>query len=181
MGRLAREKNFPLFIEVARRVGAGRADCRFLIAGDGPERDALKAALASAPVHLVGRVDDRPKFFAALDAFLLTSDHEALPAVIVEAMASGLPIVASRLDGLVATLREGESALFAPPGDAGAFVRAISVLRDGPGVRARLGAAARDRAVGRHDARAMAAAVGDLHAELHGVACFRRGDKTAGA
>jgi glycosyltransferase involved in cell wall biosynthesis len=123
MSRLAPEKNLTQLVAAAAEV----PDVYFVIAGTGPEEPRLRAAIASRGVadrvRLVGGVTDRVGFFHAIDVFALPSVFEALPMVLLEAMASGVPVVASRLDGIASAL--GGCGLLVPVGDHAGFVGAL--------------------------------------------------------
>ncbi|HEX7044867.1 MAG TPA: glycosyltransferase, partial [Burkholderiales bacterium] len=88
---------------------------------------------------------------AGADLFLLPSFAEALPIAIMEAMAHGLPVVATDVGSVAELVRDGETGALVPPGDAGALARALLDLLDRPQDWPRLGAAARERVAQRHD------------------------------
>lgn len=145
MGRLAAEKNFVLVPELARL----HPEIHFVIAGEGPERGTMKAAITrcgvDSQVRLLGSVQDRPAFYRTLDAFLLPSLYEGLPMVLLEAMAAGVPILASRLEGIAGALREDQEGLLAQAGCLEEFSRKLTRLRDDPSLRSALVAAAHAR------------------------------------
>jgi glycosyltransferase involved in cell wall biosynthesis len=123
---------------------------RFLIVGDGPERAMLERHAASAGiaqhVSFVGRKDNRtelPAYYAAADVFAFHTLHEGMGIVLLEALASGCPVVTTAAGGTVDIVRDGDSGLLVPPGDANAFAGAvIRLLRDST-LRAALRARAR--------------------------------------
>jgi glycosyltransferase involved in cell wall biosynthesis len=153
MGRLAPEKNFALLAELAPRHPA----VTFVVAGSGPEADKLAALVRARGVadrvRFLGAVTDRPGFYHALDAFLLPSLHEGLPMALLEAMASGVPVLASRLEGIAAALEENTEGLLAPAGDVPAFAGALARLVDDPALRTRLASAGREKVARRFSAR----------------------------
>ncbi len=122
---------------------------RVLLAGDGPSRDALVARLAAAGltdrVELLGRVANPEEVLERADALLLTSLAESCPMVLLQAMAAGLPALATTVGGVPEVLREGREGLLVPAGDAAQVATALSVLRDDPERRRAMGTAARDR------------------------------------
>jgi len=129
IGRLVRQKNFPLMLKAFAR-GAGPDD-RLLIFGEGPEREALQIRAdrlgISDRVTLAGHVPDPASRIGSADAFLLSSDYEGVPAVLLEALAVGIPIIATQCSAAMRSLL-GDGALgrLVPVGDVGAFTVAIA-------------------------------------------------------
>ena len=150
-GRLTAQKGFDVLLEALRRL-----DLPFdaVIGGAGRDGEALRAAAAGLPVTFSGWVGDARAFLAGLDVFVLSSRVEALPLVLLEAMAEGLPCVATDVGDVRRAV--GEDAVVVPVEDAGALAGALSGLLADPARRARLGARARERAVRDLDARLMA-------------------------
>ena len=142
IGRLTHQKNFELFLNVAAEI----TNAHFVIGGTGEDESALRAQVARLGlgdrVRFLGYVGDMPALWPALDCLLLTSRYEGLPITILEAMACGVPIVASNLDGMREILRDGENASLVPPAEAAAFVRAVVDLIENPPHAARLAAGA---------------------------------------
>ncbi|MEW6060208.1 MAG: glycosyltransferase family 4 protein [Actinomycetota bacterium] len=151
VGRLDRRKGFPVAVRAFERLAQELADLWLVVAGDGPERDAIGALPGEirARVHMAGRVDNRhlPPLHAAADVFLAPSlGGESFGVVLVEAMAAGVPVVASRTPGYDEVVRDGIDGLLVAPGDPSAAARAIRrILRD-PDLATRLASAGRDRA-----------------------------------
>ncbi|HVS17091.1 MAG TPA: glycosyltransferase [Planctomycetota bacterium] len=115
-------------------------------AGEGPARGGFEARAAAAPgVHVVPRVRDVAAFLRALDVFVLCSAHEATPRALLEAMACGLPCVATAVGGVPELLADGAGVLV-PAGEPDALAAAIEALAADPARRAALGRAARARA-----------------------------------
>jgi len=96
-GRLAAQKRFDRLLRAF--AAAGSSDARLRIAGDGPDRAALTALAAdlgvAERVEMIGYTADMPAQMAAADLFVLSSDYEGLPAVVIEALASDLPVVST--------------------------------------------------------------------------------------
>jgi len=129
VGRLHYQKNFPLFLEVAAEVCARLPQAMFVIAGEGPERVALgemsqRLGIASQ-VHFLGFVPNMPELYQALDLLLLTSHFEGTPLTVLEAMAMGVPVVASQVDGVAEVLEDGREAILVSPGRGDLFVKGI--------------------------------------------------------
>jgi phosphatidylinositol alpha-mannosyltransferase len=151
VGRLDQRKGFPIAVRAFGRLVEEFADLWLVVAGDGPERDAV-AALPSeirARVYMAGRVDNRdlPPLHAAADVFLAPSlGGESFGVVLVEAMAAGVPVVASRTAGYDEVVRDGVDGLLVAPGDPSAAAKAVRRLLRDPDLAGRLAAAGRERA-----------------------------------
>ena len=135
VGRLNPQKNFGLFLDIAAQLAARFPDLHFLLAGDGPEEKMLRekaAALGIASrVLFSGYVSDTRLVYLAADVLLMPSRYEGLPMTLLEAMAMGLPVVASKLDGIAEVIGDGEEGFLVPPTDAALFVeRTASLLAD---------------------------------------------------
>ncbi|HEU0130580.1 MAG TPA: glycosyltransferase family 4 protein [Mycobacteriales bacterium] len=109
-------------------------------AGDGPSRPA-----AEGRIRMPGFVSDVRPVLAAADVLALPSAAENCPLVVLQAMAAGLPIVASRVGGVPELVADGETGLLVPPGDPVALAAALRSLLGDAGLRARMGAAGRAR------------------------------------
>lgn len=142
VGRLTHQKNFELFLEIAAQV----PNAHFVIGGTGEDETALRAQVArlgiGGRVKFLGYVGDMPSLWPALDCLLLTSRYEGLPITILEAMACGVPIVASNLDGMREILRNGENAALIPADDQLAFVEAVRGFIERPESSSRLATSA---------------------------------------
>jgi glycosyltransferase involved in cell wall biosynthesis len=136
-------------VEILTRV----PDARFELIGDGPERAALAARAAARGVAhaftFVGHCDDVPARLAETDIFVLPSRSESFPNAILEAMAAGLPIVASGVGGILELIEDGRTGSLVPPGDAGALAGRVLQLMADPAKGTRFGAAARADALAR--------------------------------
>jgi glycosyltransferase involved in cell wall biosynthesis len=146
------------------RAVAPLSGCRLVIVGDGPERAALTALAATLGiadrVEFAGYRRDTPDFYARFDVFALSSDTEQMPLSVIEAMASGLPVVSTDV-GDVREMLATENAPFVTAPDV-AFGAALSVLVDGPALRRRIGDANLAKARASYDQAAMFAAYGAL-------------------
>ncbi|MFV0416040.1 MAG: glycosyltransferase [Chthoniobacterales bacterium] len=118
IGRLVEQKNFEGFLHIAKRVSEEHPDCFFAIAGTGLLQDKLTKQIRdlnlSKNVHLLGFVQNRVELLQAADCLLLPSHFEGLPMTLLEAMATGLPVVASSTDGIREILETSEDALLHP-------------------------------------------------------------------
>jgi len=130
-------KGHRVLLEACARLAAREVRFRLQLAGDGPEREYLEritAALGlSADVRFLGERDDVPELLARTDVFVLpTTGREGLGISALEAMAAGLPVVASRIGGLPEVVSNGRTGYLVPPGDAAALERAIFDLLSNP-------------------------------------------------
>ena len=157
------------FARLAKQVAAAVPEAEFVLAGDGelrPDLETLVRELGlSKRFHLLGWRRDIPELLWASDLMVLTSRWEGLPRVFPEALAAGLPVVGTRVDGASEAVIEGETGYLFEPGDvAGMAERVIALLRD-PGERRRLSAAGPGR-VGEFDIRHLVPAQEALYEEL---------------
>ena len=158
LGRMVYKKGFHHAIEALARLGDRAAT--LVLVGDGDARDELieqaRAAGVADRVRFPGGAarEEAPAWFAAADVMLLPSVHDqagnvdGLPNVLLEALASGCPVVATDLAGVRLVMVDGQEGLIVPEGDSAALAAAIERLLGDSPLRARLGAAARQRAVG---------------------------------
>jgi len=147
VGRLVSQKNFTLFLEIAVRVLLRHPSAFFVIAGTGPQEDDLKAKAVALGiddrVRFLGHVADRLGLYHSLDALLMTSDFEGTPMVLLEAMACGLPMVASAVDGIAEVCTHGKDAVLVRPGSIQGFANALDALLQDETQRRTLGSEAR--------------------------------------
>ena len=132
IGRLSKEKGFDVLIDAFALVTAQVPEARLLLIGDGPEAQNLSAqaqrlALASQ-VHFVGRVDNVVPYLHRAHIVAIPSRQEGQGIVALEAMASGLPVVASTVGGLKETVLEGVTGLLVPPDDPDSLAAALLKL-----------------------------------------------------
>ena len=136
-GRLTAQKNFPGFLEAAAALSRSLPEVRFVIAGEGPDRASLEklaAGLGLADrVQFLGFVTRMRELYLASDVLFFPSFFEGTPMTVLEAMASGLPVVASEIDGTAEILTHGVDALLARPEQTQVFVEQLAtVLQDQP-------------------------------------------------
>jgi glycosyltransferase involved in cell wall biosynthesis len=168
VGRLHLQKGHRVLLDAMAAARQAGAALSLLVAGEGAERAALEAQASrlglQAHVRLAGRCDVRPLLHAA-DVFVFPSLYEAVGIALLEAMACGRPIVASRTGGIPEVVKDGVSGQLVTPGDAGDLARALVLLAGDPARRRRLGEAARARAEA-FDIRATVRSLEDLYDEV---------------
>ncbi|MEO8601634.1 MAG: glycosyltransferase [bacterium] len=150
VGRLVAQKNPLLFVAAARDLLQRVPDVEFQLVGDGPLRGAVETAVRAAGltdrIELTGERRDVPELLRDADLFWLTSDWEGLSNAIIEALASGLPVVATNVGGAADLITAGQEGFLVTPGDRAALVeRSAAILADAAAL-ARMQAAARRRA-----------------------------------
>jgi glycosyltransferase involved in cell wall biosynthesis len=175
LGGLRPWHGLPLLAEAFARLHARRPGSRLLVVGDGPERERFESALCMHGVRhlaeLTGAVapEQVPGLLASMDAAVAPyAQHPQFyfsPLKIYEYMAAGLPVVASRVGQVAEAIRDGETGLLCPPGDAGAIAGALTRLAGDPWLRVRLGAEARRRVVADHTWDAVAGRILSLASE----------------
>lgn len=154
VARMLRDKGIAEFIEAARILGSRGVGAEFLLVGppdpgnpNSLTEAELRDAAASGAVEWLGPRRDIPALLAASHIACLPSYREGLPKSLLEAMASGLPCVATDVPGCRSLVRDGETGLLVPPRDPAALAGALARLIADPALRERLGAAGRHRAV----------------------------------
>jgi GT2 family glycosyltransferase/glycosyltransferase involved in cell wall biosynthesis len=164
--RLSRQKAPLDLIRAVEIVARKVPTAVFVIVGDGPLRGQVERMVRrmglTDRVILTGLRRDVPDLMAIFDIFLLPSLWEGLPRVIPQAMAHGLPIVASAVDGNLEAVRHGETGFLIPPADYQQAAAAVIELLSRPQDAARMGAVGR-RHVAEFDARRMVAQMADLY------------------
>ena len=170
VGSLTPVKNHALLIHAAAALIAGGQEVEVRLAGEGLERDPLESLADSlgiaARVRLPGHVADIPGFLQRLDAFVLPSRSEAHPNALLEAMACGLPCVATRVGGVDEVLDAGRVGMLIEAGDQKALEDALARLAGRPELRAELGKAARQRVCERYSKDRMVDAYVSMYREL---------------
>lgn len=148
-GNLKFIKGYDLFIEAAASLSPRLPFLRFVIWGEGPERPALERRIRElslgAVFRLPGRASNLPECLAACDCFVQPSRSESFGLAVAEAMASGVPVVATAVGGLVELVTDGECGLLVPPESSHALALTLEYLVEHSDLRKRLGEAARHR------------------------------------
>lgn len=158
--RLLWDKGLAEYVEASRLLRAAGRGVVFLLAGEpDPGNPAavplatVKGWVAEGLVEWLGHVADMPALFASVDAVVLPSYREGLPKGLIEAAACALPLVTTDVPGCREVVSDGVDGLLVPLKDAAALAAAIARLADDRGLCARLGAAAREKALAEFDER----------------------------
>jgi glycosyltransferase involved in cell wall biosynthesis len=150
VGRLVPQKNPRLFVAAAAAVRRQLPGTRFLLVGDGPLRAQIETEIAAAGLRdgcaITGERGDVPDLLREADLFWLTSDWEGLPNAVLEAMATGIPVVATDVGGTREVLRDGEAGFLVSAGRQDLLVARSLELLTNDEKRQRFGRAARARA-----------------------------------
>lgn len=179
-GRLVPLKNIPLLLQAFAEIRSEIPSARLLVAGDGPERSALRAGAARARLA-IGRAGDAsadvihvpelaheemPSCYAGADLLLLTSVNESFSLVALEAMSCGVPVVAPRVGYLPRLVADGVSGALYPAGDRAACVASCAALLRDEEARRSMGAAGRRIALERHSWDAVAAEFRTMYGKI---------------
>ena len=169
VGRLAPPKVPSDLIHAFVCASRVRPEARLVLVGDGPLRGEVESLVArlgvSGRVALLGLRRDVPDLMAAFDAFVFASRWEGLPRTILQAMAAGLPVVATRVDGVPDAVDDGETGYLVPPGDVPTLADRMLRLMATPELGRALGRAGQAR-VDEFSTRRMVAQLDTLYEEL---------------
>lgn len=149
VGRLARQKRILDLIWMLVLLENIRQDVYLLLVGDGPEREGLERFARELNVEsrvlFLGHRQDIPAILPLLDVFCLASDFEGMSNSVMEAMAAGLPVLASDIAPNRELVQEGQTGFLIPVGDRAGYARAALSLLDHPDQAQQMGAAGRQR------------------------------------
>lgn len=153
VARLDPQKGFPVMVRAFARLASEMDDVSLVVVGEGRDRDALGllSAAERRRVAMLGRVvhEDLPPYHAAADVFASpATGQESFGITLVEAMAAGLPVVATDIPGYREVVTDQVDGLLVPPGDPGALAAGLRRVLTEPGLASRLSAAGRLRAEG---------------------------------
>ncbi len=147
VGRLSPEKGFSLLIEAVGELIREGLDLQLMLVGEGGERAALQSQIAArgldGRVRLLGQRADVVELYEAMDVFVLSSLREGLPNVVLEAMAMGVPVLATEVAGVPALVEHAVNGLCIPPGSASALRDGLRTLVLQPALRRQLAETAR--------------------------------------
>ena len=171
--RLLWDKGLAELVDAARALLAEGRNIQFLLAGDPdpgnpaavPEAT-VRQWVAEGLVSWLGHVDDMPALLGTVHAVVLPSYREGLPKGLIEAGACGLPLITTDVPGCREVVTNGVDGLLVPVKNASALAHAIARLQDEPGLREKLGLAARAKALAEFDERIVLSRTQEVYAEL---------------
>jgi glycosyltransferase involved in cell wall biosynthesis len=169
-GRLAPIKRLDVFLAAAKEISRRRPETQFVIVGEGIEdlrlRQIAAASGLSSRVLFLGHRDDIYDVLRAFDIFVLCSDHEGLPMVLLEALYLGVPVVARRVGGIPEVLQDEVSGLLVDSADPRILAEACLRILNDSGLRTRLAEAGCSRMASAFSAEQTADRVSDLYLSL---------------
>lgn len=149
IARLTRQKGHAFLLDAVPAILKQFPQAHFLLVGDGPLNEKLQSHAnrlgVGNAVHFLGFRRDVREILNALDVFVLPSLYEGLPNAVLEAMACGLPVVATHVDGTPEAVRHHQTGILVPPENAGELARALTDLLARPDLMKRMGRAGRER------------------------------------
>ncbi len=171
LGRLSKEKGAFDLIKAARMVAGRVPDAQFRVCGPGDIEACKRICQSSALVETFefpGWVQEAEKLRELRRAwvFVLPSYNEGLPVSILEAMAAGLPVVATAVGGIPELVKNGSNGLLVSPGNIEQLAEALTRLLTQPGLRARMGQINRRKIIQRYDVEVASLALGELYREI---------------
>lgn len=147
VGRLVSQKGMPFFLQAAQHLLKQFSNLQFVLVGDGPERAKLEQMAKDldlgTKVSFTGARSDMANVYASLNIFVLASISEGLPMALLEAMASGVPVVATEVGAIPKVIVPGKNGMLVHPGDAAELAQAIACYVRDPVLRDRLSRNAR--------------------------------------
>jgi glycosyltransferase involved in cell wall biosynthesis len=170
VARFAAQKNHALLLKAFAEGPAGDLRAHLVLIGDGVLRSELESQArslgVSARVHFLGVRADVPDALGAMDVFVLSSDYEGNPLSVMEAMASGLPIVSTAAGGVPDLYESGKQGILVPPGDVQGLSNAMTFLLQNRETRKSLGFAGARRARNKFDVATMVQEYAEVYEQL---------------
>ena len=182
VSRLEPQKNPLLVLQAFAQLRDQRTHLVFV--GDGSLRKKLSEVVRTtglaSRVHLLGKIGNVSDVLAASDVFVLGSNWEGNPLAVMEAMAAGLPVVATEVGGVPELVRHGIDGLLVPVGAEAAFVQAMQCLIENPSLREAMAASAQQRAFSEFRVERMVGQYADLYQEMFKRKTELIGEQVAG-
>jgi glycosyltransferase involved in cell wall biosynthesis len=169
VGRLSLEKGAAVLIEAASKICPDFPQAFFVVVGDGPLRSSVEAGVRELGITgqflFTGERNDVDQIYRSFDVYVLPSFQEGMPMALLEAMAAGLPVVATKVGGVPDLVCDPSVGTLVEPGDPTAFAAGIRGLLSDQSRRERMGSNARRRVEDHFSAAAMARNYGELYQE----------------
>jgi glycosyltransferase involved in cell wall biosynthesis len=176
VARLVPIKRHECFLQAAAEVAQKHSGCQFLVVGDGERRVELEHLVRrlalDGRVRFLGWRQDLERIYADLDLVVLTSANEGSPVSLIEAMAAGKPVVATRVGGVPDLVEDGVTGLLVPPEAPAALAEAIEALLTDSERRRAFGQAGRERVYPAFSAKRLVGDIDQLYTELIMVSNF---------
>ena len=170
VGRLVPVKNHALLLQAAQALRQAGRRAHFVIVGDGELRPSLEAQARALgleqAVSFTGWRRDLPPVYADLDVLVNTSRNEGTPVAVIEAMAAGVPVIATAVGGVPDVVADGATGTLVPEGDAEALARALAERLDQPEAARRMAEAARVEVLQRYSMKQLLCNVDGLYQRL---------------
>jgi glycosyltransferase involved in cell wall biosynthesis len=170
VARFSAEKGPEVFVRATLLMRSLLPDAHFVMVGEGPMREAMQAMAdrfgLTGRLHQAGLRSDMPEVYRQLDLLVCPSHSEAMPLAVMEAMASGLPVIGTQVGGVPDLIEPGQTGWLVAPGDFQGIATRVAQVFETPGELAAMGQAARARVVERFNLDASVAATARLLTEL---------------
>jgi glycosyltransferase involved in cell wall biosynthesis len=154
IGRMTGVKRTHDVLLALKRLREHDVDAALCMVGDGPDREPIERHASELGVirhcYFLGYQEEVGQYYAAFDAMVLPSGNEGTPVSAIEALASGRPVVATRVGGVPDVVRDGEDGFLVAPGDVEQLADRLALLARDPDLRERMGRAGRERVVPRY-------------------------------
>ena len=170
VGRMTGVKRTDDVLESVARLREGGVDAALLLVGDGPDRDHVEQRASELGIirncFFLGYQEDVSDWYQAFDTLILPSANEGTPVVVIEALASGCPVVATSVGGVPDVVREGIDGFLVPAGDVEALVERLAQLAADPELRSRMGEAGRESVPERYAVERLVGDIDELYRSL---------------
>ena len=170
IGRMTAVKRTDDILLAFKRLVEGGVDACLCLVGDGPDREETEQLAHDIGIVerclFLGYQDDVAPFYAAFDALVLPSANEGTPVSVIEALAGGRPVVATRVGGVPDVVRDGVDGFLVEPGDIDALAERLGRLAADPALAARMGEAGRARVLERYSVERLVGDVDALYRKL---------------
>jgi glycosyltransferase involved in cell wall biosynthesis len=170
VGRLTEAKDQSTLLSAIEILRKQARNIFLIVVGDGELRIPLEKEIAQKDlthcVYLAGSRSDVYQLLPGADAFILSSKREGVPMSILEAMAAGLPVIATKVGGIPEVIKDGQNGILVPPEDQNSLANAICRILDDPGFAANLGSRARTTAEQNYSLRAITEAYTKIYLSI---------------